>query len=308
MTKLVPVLAAAAFAGLAACGGGDAAGDGGRIQIDGSSTVYPVSQAVAEEFMLGEGSGVRVTVSQSGTGGGFKRFCAGETEISDASRPIKPEEEALCAENGVEWQAFEVAKDGITVVVNPANDFVQCLTVAELRRVWEPGSQVSMWSDIRSEWPNQEMKLYGPGTDSGTFDYFTEAIMGREDASRQDYTASEDDNVLVQGVAGDPGALGYFGYAYYAENTDQLKEVGVDGGAGCVVPTLETIGSGEYAPLARPMFIYVNTGALEREAVQQFVEYYMRTAEGLVPQVGYVPLAAEVYEHNLQEARAIAGS
>ena len=263
---------------------------------------------MAEEFMLGPGQGVRVTVSQSGTGGGFKRFCAGETEISDASRPIKPEEEALCEENGVEWTAFEVSKDGITVVVNPDNTFVACLTVAELREIWEPGSQVQMWSDVRSEWPNQEIKLYGPGTDSGTFDYFTEAIMGEEDASRQDYTASEDDNVLVQGVAGDPGALGYFGYAYYAENTDQLKEVGVDAGSGCVVPTLETIASGEYQPLARPMFIYVNASALERSDVQRFLDYYMISAADLVPQVGYVPLADSTYQANLERVQELAGT
>ena len=306
--KFMWALAAAVPLSLAACGGGDAAEDGGRIQIDGSSTVYPVTQAVAEEFMLGEGRGVRVTVSQSGTGGGFQRFCTGETEISDASRPIKPSEEETCAENGVSFEAFEISKDGITVAVNPDNTFVSCLTVDELRRVWQPGSQVQTWSDVRSEWPNQQLKLYGPGTDSGTFDYFTEAIMGEEDRSRQDYTASEDDNVLVQGVAGDPGALGYFGYAYYAENTDQLKAVEIDAGDGCVAPTRGTIASGEYRPLARPMFIYVNTGALQREAVQRFVGYYMQTAEELVPQVGYVPLAAETYEANLERVRELAGS
>ncbi len=308
MKRVLPVLTALAIPVLfAACGGGDA-GDGGRIQVDGSSTVYPVTQAVAEEFMLSEGRGTRVTVSQSGTGGGFKRFCMGETEISDASRPIKPTEAETCAANGVEYEAFEVSKDGITVVVNPDNTFVSCLTVDELRRVWEPGSTVQMWSDIRSEWPNQGLKLYGPGTDSGTFDYFTEAIMGEEDRSRQDYTASEDDNVLVQGVAGDPGALGYFGYAYYAENTGQLKAVAVDDGVGCVDPTYEAIASGEYSPLSRPMFIYVNAGALERAEVQQFLEYYMQNAGELVPQVGYVPLAAEVYETNLERVHELAGN
>ena len=194
------------------------------------------------------------------------------------------------------------------MVVNPDNTFVGCLTVAELREVWEPGSTVQMWSDIRSEWPNRELKLYGPGTDSGTFDYFTEAITGEEDASRQDYTASEDDNVLVQGVAGDPGALGYFGYAYYAENTDQLNAVAVDGGAGCVEPTRETIASGEYSPLARPMFIYVNTEALQRTEVRRFLEFYMQSAEALVPQVGYVPLASETYESNLDRVQELAGS
>ena len=305
-SKVVPVLAALAAATLAACGDAGGAGDG-RIQIDGSSTVYPVTQAVAEEFMLGPGQGVRVTVSQSGTGGGFQRFCVGETEISDASRPIKPTEAETCAANGVEYEAFEVSKDGITVVVNPDNTFVDCMTVDELREVWRPASEVRMWSDVRSEWPNQEIKLYGPGTDSGTFDYFTEAIMGEEDASRQDYTASEDDNVLVQGVAGDPGALGYFGYAYYAENTDQLKALAVDGGSGCVTPSRETIASGEYAPLARPMFIYVNGSALERDEVQRFVEFYMSSAEELVPQVGYVPLPDSTYQSNLDRVRERAG-
>lgn len=308
MKKAVPVLMVLTAAGLfAACGGGDA-GDGGRIQIDGSSTVYPVSQAVAEEFMRGAGRGVRVTVSQSGTGGGFQRFCAGETDISDASRPIKPSEAETCAANGVEWEALEVAKDGITLVIHPDNTFVSCLTVAELRRIWEPSSQVATWADIRSEWPSRPLKLYGPGTDSGTFDYFTEAIVGREDASRQDYTASEDDNVLVQGVAGDPESLGYFGVAYYVENTDRLKAVAVDDGAGCVEPTFEDIASGDYSPLARPMFIYVNADALERDEVRRFVEYYMTNAAELVPQVGYVPLSDAAYEENLERVQAVAGT
>jgi phosphate transport system substrate-binding protein len=296
---------------VAACGGGDSGGGdevGGRIQIDGSSTVYPVSQAMAEEFMLSEGRNVRVTVSQSGTGGGFKRFCAGETEISDASRPIHAEEEETCAQAGVEPVQFEVSKDGITIAVHPDNTFVECLTVDELRQIWMPGSEVRTWSDVRSEWPNQELKLYGPGTDSGTFDYFTEAIVGEEDASRQDYTASEDDNVLVQGVAGDPGSLGYFGFAYYEENTSQLKSVAVDPGSGCVTPTRETIASGEYAPLSRPMFIYAAESALSRPEVRSFIEFYMNNAEELVPQVGYVPLDASTYETNLSRVQEFAGT
>ena len=298
------LVALAAIGMLAGCGGGDggaAEGDGmtGRIQIDGSSTVYPISQAMAEEFMRSEGRDVRVTVSQSGTGGGFQRFCAGETEVSDASRPIKDSERELCEQNGIEPQEFEVARDGITVAVNPQNDFVQCLTTEELRRIWEPGSQIQRWSQVRDGFPDTEMKLYGPGTSSGTFDYFTEAVMGEEDRSRQDYTASEDDNVLVQGVAGDPGSLGYFGYAYYEENQNQLKAVAVDNGSGCVQPNRETIASGEYAPLARPMFIYVAGSALERPEVRTFVEYYMENAEALVPQVGYIPMDASVYEGNL---------
>ena len=222
LNRLVPLVAALS---MAACGGGDGGAEGGgRIQIDGSSTVYPVSQAMAEEFMMSqEGRGVRVTVSQSGTGGGFQRFCAGETEISDASRPIKPSEEALCEQNGIEPIQLEVGMDGITVVTNPANDFVQCLTVDELRRIWGPGSEIQMWSDVRSEWPNQEIKLYGPGTDSGTFDYFTEVIMGEDGASRQDYTASEDDNVLVQGVAGDASALGLLRFCLLRAEPDAAE-------------------------------------------------------------------------------------
>lgn len=310
-TRVLAVLITASA--VAACGGdagsGGAGGDGlsGRLQVDGSSTVYPVSQAMAEEFMRSEGRGVRVTVSQSGTGGGFQRFCAGETEISDASRPIKAEERELCEQNDVEPVEFEVAKDGITVAVNPANDFVACMTVEELRRIWEPGSDIQRWSQVREGWPSTEMKLYGPGTSSGTFDYFTEAIMGEEDRSRQDYTASEDDNVLVQGVAGDPGALGYFGYAYFEENQNQLKAVAVDNGDGCVQPSRESIASGEYAPLARPMFIYVAGQALERPEVLSFVEYYMENAEVLVPQVGYVPLDGDAYEGNLSRIRELGG-
>lgn len=309
MRGMTKVMAMAAVLGLASCGGGEAGGDGGRIQIDGSSTVYPISQAVAEEFMMSSaGRGVRVTVSQSGTGGGFQRFCAGETEISDASRPIHEDELARCEESGVEPVEFQVSRDGITVAVNPANEFVECLTVAELRRIWEPGSQVQTWSDVRSEWPNQEIKLYGPGTDSGTFDYFTEAIMGEEDASRQDYTASEDDNVLVQGVAGDPGALGYFGFAYYEQNTGQLRAVEVDDGDGCVAPTRGTIASGEYRPLSRPMFIYAKESSLSRSEVRDFVVYYMENAADLVPEAGYVPLDGSTYEENINRVREFGGN
>lgn len=295
-----------AMATMMACGGGGT-GDGGRIQIDGSSTVYPISQAMAEEFMLAaEGRDVRVTVSQSGTGGGFQRFCAGETEISDASRPIKPEEEARCEENGIEPIQFEVAADGITVAVNPRNGFVQCLTVDELRRIWGPGSEVQTWSDVRSEWPNEAIKLYGPGTDSGTFDYFTEEVMGESGASRQDYTASEDDNVLVQGVTGDRSALGYFGVAYYEQNAARLKAVEVDGGNGCVAPTRDAIESGDYTPLARPMFIYVSRAALDRPEVRRFVEFYMENAEDLVRQAGYVALSEAEYEENISQVTGFA--
>ncbi len=286
---------------LAACGG-DAGQDGadgenltGSVEIDGSSTVYPITEAVAEEFMLEQGSGVRVTVGVSGTGGGFKRFCAGETAISNASRPIKDSELEQCAAAGVDPVELEVAYDGLSVVVHPDNTFAQCLTTAELRSIWEPGSTVRSWSDVRAGFPSQEIKLYGPGTDSGTFDYFTEAINGEEDASRSDYTASEDDNVLVQGVQGDPGALGYMGFAYYQENRETLKLVGVDNGAGCVQPSPETIRGGQYAPLSRPIFIYVARSALQRPEVRAFVEFYLEHGAELVEAVGYIPLEDAAY-------------
>ena len=293
-------------AALAACGGGERgrieqeSGLSGAVRIDGSSTVFPVTEAVAEEFQI-ENRGVRVTVGISGTGGGFKKFCAGETDISDASRPIKDSERELCAEAGIEPIQVTVAYDGLAVMVNPENDFAGCMTVAELKRIWEPGSTVTTWKDVRSEWPDEEIVLYGPGTDSGTFDYFTEAIVGEEDASRPDFTASEDDNMLVQGIAGDRYALGYFGYAYYAENTDKLKLVAVDGGAGCVAPSPETVQSGTYAPLSRPLFIYLKQSALNRPEVAAFVEYYLTNAGLLVPEVGYVALDAESYQAVLSE-------
>lgn len=288
-------------------GGGDAGGMRGSIEIDGSSTVFPVTEAVAEEFMNNVSRDVRVNVAFSGTGGGFKRFCTGDTDISDASRPIKESEEATCAENGVEYIRFTVSYDGISVVVNPDNTWVDCLTVDELKRIWEPRSGVKTWAQVRDGFPNRPILLYGPGTDSGTFDYFTGAIMGEEDASRSDYTASEDDNVLVQGVAGDPGALGYFGFAYYEENTSRLKLLGVDNGAGCVQPSLEAIRSNSYAPLSRPMFIYVNRASLQQERVAAFVRYYMEHAEELVRQVGYVPLDASDYTQNLSRLAEPAG-
>jgi phosphate transport system substrate-binding protein len=289
---------------LAACGGGADAGSGddvhmalsGKVEIDGSSTVFPISEAVAEEFGLSTGGGVQASVAYSGTGGGFKRFCAGETDISDASRPIKDSEKETCAAAGVEYITFEVGLDGLAVVINPANDFVECLSVAELRKIWEPGSTVQQWSDVRAGFPAEDIKLYGPGTNSGTFDYFTEAINGKEDASRPDYTASEDDNVLVQGVEGDRYSLGYFGFAYYWENRERLKIVPVDGGAGCVTPTEPTITSGEYHPLSRPLFIYVSKASLARPEVKAFVTYYLENAPTLVPQTGYVALDAAMYQ------------
>jgi phosphate transport system substrate-binding protein len=292
---------------LAACGGGDkggaaTAGDAGKgaVQIDGSSTVYPVTEAVAEQFRSDSGKDVRVTVGVSGTGGGFKRFCAGETDISDASRPIDEKESALCKQNGVESIELPIGYDGIAVVVNPANRSLDCVTTAELKKVWEPDSKVHRWSDVRAGLPAYDIKLYAPSTAHGTFDYFTEAINGKAKASRADYNAADDYNVLVQGVAGDQNGLGYFGFAYYAQNKDKLKLVGVNSGSGCIKPEPKTIGDGTYKPLSRPIFIYVKKAALAKPEVASFVRYYMRNANILVPQVGYVPLGEAKYDANLQ--------
>jgi len=270
----------------------------GTIEIDGSSTVFPITQAVAEEFRNVHPS-VRVNVGVSGTGGGFRRFTSGETDISDASRPISESERALAQQNDVEYVELSVALDGISVVVNKGNTWVDYLTVEELKMMWEPGSLVDSWDDIRPEWPAQPLRLYGPGTDSGTFDYFTAEIVGEEGASRADFTASEDDNILVQGVAGDQNSLGYFGYAYYAENTDKLKIVPIDSGSGPVTPSDSTINGGQYTPLSRPLFIYVSGESLERPEVKTFVVFYMENALDLVSEVGYTPLPEDVYLDNL---------
>jgi phosphate transport system substrate-binding protein len=288
----------------AACGGdrADTGANGnlrGNISADGSSTVFPITEAVAEEFGKEHNGQVRVTVGLTGTGGGFKRFCAGETDISNASRPIKDSEKVICQQNQVTYIEIPVAYDGLSVIVNPRNNFVQCLTVAELKKVWEPGSTVKNWSDVRPGLPNQAIKLYGPGTSSGTFDYFTEEIVGKQGASRADYTASEDDNMLVQGVGGDASSLGYFGFSYYQENAQRLKLVAVDGGSGCVIPSEETIKNGSYKPLSRPLFIYVTNKAMQRPEVKAFVEYYLNHATELVPQVGYVPLESAQYQEQL---------
>ena len=270
----------------------------GIIEIDGSSTVAPVSQAVAEEFQKVH-SNVRPVVGVSGTGAGFKRFTVGETDISDASRPIKSSEAEAAVANGVEYFELKVGTDGLSVMVNPDNDFVDCLTVGELKAIWEPGSSVSTWKDVRSEWPDDEIRLYGPGTDSGTFDYFTEEIVGETRKSRADFTPSEDDNVLVLGIYGDKNSLGYFGYAYYIENQDKLKLVAIDNGNGCVAPSDETIENGSYTPLARPLSIYVNKKSLERPEVKAFVEFYMTDGPDLVREVGYMAAAPETYQENL---------
>ncbi|MCA9230655.1 MAG: PstS family phosphate ABC transporter substrate-binding protein [Planctomycetales bacterium] len=271
----------------------------GDVRIHGSSTVFPVSRAVAEEY--GEVSPkVKVSVGSAGTSGGMKKFVAGEIDICDASRKIKETEQEQCAAAGIEYIELTVAFDGLSVVVNPGNDWIDCLTVEQLKTIWRPesGETVMKWSDVNPDWPDEELKLYGPGTDSGTFDYFTAAINGEERASRADYTASENDNLLVRGVASDKGALGYFGYAYYAENKDQLKLLAIDGGNGCVAPDDTTVRDGSYSPLSRPLFIYVRLESLKRPEVASFVSYYLKNASRLVGDVGYVPVSDEVAKQN----------
>jgi phosphate transport system substrate-binding protein len=293
---------------LAACGGrppdtgGAATESSDLIQIDGSSTVFPVTEAVAEEFQKAN-SGTRVTVGLSGTGGGFKKFCRGEIDISDASRPIQPTELEECGKAGVTFTELPVAYDGLAVLVHPKNTWAASITVAELKRIWEPEAQgnITRWSQVRPGWPDRELHLFGPGTDSGTFDYFTEVITGKAKASRGDYTASEDDNVLVQGIANDEEALGYFGLAYYEENQERLKLVPVDdgqdnNGQGPIAPTMETVRGGTYRPLSRPLFIYVNHKSLSRPAVARFTEFYLGDRGQLAREVGYVPLSDREYE------------
>ena len=269
----------------------------GSVEVDGSSTVYPVSEAVAEEFNKLYPN-VRVNVGVSGSGGGFKRFINGETDISDASRPIRENESAEAEENGIHYVELRIGTDGLSVMVNNDNDFVDCLTTGELKEIWEPGSEIDNWSQVREGFPDQRLRLYGPDTDSGTFDYFTEELMGEAQLSRADYTASADDNVLVQGIAGDKGAMGYFGYAYYIENKDKLKLVAVDSGSGCVIPSPSTIPSGEYSPLSRPLFIYVNKAKLENPQVKTFVDFYMEHGPELTNEVGYVASDDDIYEQN----------
>lgn len=270
----------------------------GRIEIDGSSTVYPISEAIAEEFRS-EAPSVRVTVGLSGTGGGFKKFIRGETDINDASRQISASERKQARQNAVEYLELKVAFDGIAVVAHPENDWADYLTVEELKTMWEPEAQenIDRWNEVRSSWPDRKLQLYGPGVASGTYDYFTEVIVGESGASRGDYTASEDDNVLVQGVAGDKNALGFFGLAYYEENSDKLRLVPVDDGDGDpVTPTLETIASDTYSPLSRPLYIYVRKKAAQREEVRAFIEFYLDNAGKIAKDVGYVPMPDSLYE------------
>ena len=269
------------------------------VKIDGSSTVFPVTEAVAEDFQKAKKGAVKVTVGISGTGGGFKKFCRGETDISNASRPILKAEMAECAKAGIDYYELPVAFDALTVVVNPKNGFVRQLTIAEMKKMWEPAAQgkVTRWNQVNPAWPDAPMKLFGPGADSGTFDYFTEAVVGKAKSSRGDFTASEDDNVLVQGVSRDVNGLGYFGYAYYIENKDKLKAVPIVNEKGqAVEPSMEAVLKGSYSPLARPIFIYVNAKALEKPEVREFAEYYMKNGGKLAREVRYVPLPEAAYK------------
>ena len=273
------------------------------VKVDGSSTVFPITEAVAEEFQKAKKGSVRVTVGISGTGGGFKKFCRGETDVSNASRPILDKEMADCKAAGIKYIELPVAFDALTVVMNPKNAFLKQITVEELKKMWEPAAQtkITKWHDVNAAWPETGLKLFGPGADSGTFDYFTEAVVGKAKSSRGDFTASEDDNVLVQGVSRDAGGLGYFGFAYYIENKDKLKAVPIvnpkTGKA--VEPSLETVISGEYQPLSRPIFIYVNAASVDKPEVKEFVEFYLKNASALTKEVKYVPLADADYTHAL---------
>lgn len=294
------LLAASLFAGSAAV-----AEESAIITADGSSTVFPITEAVAEEFQ-GANPNVRVTVGISGTGGGFRKFCRGETDISDASRPITASEMASCKEAGVEYVEIPVAFDALSVVINPNNSWAETMTVAQLKTMWEPAAEgkVTMWNQIDPSWPAEAIKLYGPGTDSGTFEYFTEAVNGKAKASRADYTASEDDNTLVQGVKQENGAIGYFGMAYYLANQGELKAVKVDNGNGGVLPSKETVIDGTYNPLARPIFIYVKASSLDKPEVQAFVEFYMQNGARLSEEVGYVRLPDEAYTAGAEHAKS----
>ena len=301
ITKCV-ALVSLALAGISASGLVQA--DVPLVKVDGSSTVYPITEAVAEDFQVSKKNKVRVTVGISGTGGGFKKFCRGETDVSNASRPITKKEIEDCKAAGIEFLEMPVAYDALTVVINPKNTWAKKLTVAQLKAIWEPAAQgkITNWKQVDPSFPDRPLKLYGPGADSGTFEYFTEAINGKSKSTRGDFTASEDDNVLVQGVSRDVGGLGYFGYAYYTENKDKLAAVSIVAAEGkpAVAPTLETVINGSYQPLARPIFIYVNAKSAAKPEVKEFVEYYMKNGEKLAKEVKYVSLPAKAYTYNLE--------
>ena len=303
MNSWLKLVMPALVAGVLSAGApGSAHAQAASIKLDGSSTVFPIAEAVAEEFQIQKRGKVHVTVGIAGTGGGFKKFCRGETDISDASRPITKEEMAACAAAGVKYIELPIAFDALTVVVNPSNTWVKSLTVAQLKTIWEPGAQgrVNNWSQVAAGFPSEKMMLFGPGTDSGTFDYFTEAVNGKAKASRSDYTASEDDNTLVQGVENNKGGLGYFGFAYYAAHKDKLRAVPIDGGKGPVMPSMENVINATYQPLSRPLFIYVKDSAAGRPEVQEFVQFFLTKGADLVKEVGYIPLPASAYQTALK--------
>ncbi|WP_134739937.1 PstS family phosphate ABC transporter substrate-binding protein [Nocardioides sp. 503] len=309
---LVPGMAVLALA-LSACGGGDAGSDGGgdsvsgKVAVDGSSTVYPMSVA-AQELLAEESPKVKVTVGESGTGGGFEAFCADKTDISDASRPIKDEEAAICEEAGIEYTELQVATDALTMVVNKDLD-VDCLTVDQIIKLWGPDSKVKNWKELDPSFPDQEIKLFGPGTDSGTYDYMAADVIGAEsETTRSDYESSEDDNVLVQGVGGTEGATGYFGYTYYEENTDTLKALAIDSGDGCVEPSAETAQDGSYTPLARPLFVYVNNAKYnDNKAVAAYVDFYIENLSDIAEVGKFIPLSDELYSETQTALEGIKG-
>ena len=314
-TAAIAALAISSALVLAACGGGSssdssASGDPnltGSVRIDGSSTVYPLTALAAEDFMAAN-PGVQVTVGSSGTGGGFKRFCRGEIDIASASRPILKEEMALCAQAGVRYFELPIAYDALTVVVNKENTWATCLTVEELNKIWAPESTVKNWNEVRADFPDVPLELFGAGTDSGTFDYFTDAINGEEGASRTDYTPTEDDNVTVQGVSGSQGGLGYFGFTYFEENADKLTAVQIDSGAGCVAPSVETAQDGTYTPLARPLFVYPSKQALAKPEVKAFFDFYVANDTTIASDALFIPLNEEQKAKLQSDYAALTGS
>lgn len=314
-TAAIAALAISSALVLAACGGGSssdssASGDPnltGSVRIDGSSTVYPLTALAAEDFMAAN-PGVQVTVGSSGTGGGFEKFCRGETDANDASRAIKEEEAAACEAAGIQFAQLQVAVDALTVVVNKENTWATCLTVEELGAIWAPGSTVNNWNQVRPDFPDVPLQLFGAGTDSGTFDYFTDAINGEEGASRTDYTPTEDDNVTVQGVSGSEGGLGYFGFTYFEENADKLTAVQIDSGAGCVAPSVETAQDGTYTPLARPLFIYPSKQALAKPEVKAFFDFYVANDATIAADALFIPLNEEQKAKLQSDYAALSGS
>ena len=311
-TAATAALAISSALVLAACGGGSSTDSGGSdltgaVRVDGSSTVYPLTALAAEDFMAAN-PGVQVTVGSSGTGGGFEKFCRGETDANDASRAIKEEEAANCAAAGIDFAQLQVAVDALTVVVNPENTWATCLTVEELTKIWAPESTVTNWNEVRADFPDVPLELFGAGTDSGTFDYFTDAINGEEGASRTDYTPTEDDNITVQGVSGSQGGLGYFGFTYFEENTDKLTAVAIDSGAGCVAPSVENAQNGTYTPLSRPLFVYVSKQALAQPQVKAFFDFYVANDTTIAADALFIPLNDEQKAKLESDYAAISGS